>query len=465
MNDLLISLYADTLKITYCNKVGCAGLTASLDDSLVSGSRILDIEGFTSKLIETSAPLLASAKKPRTLSFILEPEDVFLEFLTVKKDADVSVADQLESAVASKLEAPLEDFYYSYRRIAPFLYQFVAIEKTHMDSLLSVSSLWGVPLRMITPWPLLLPKSLSGRDPAVFVVKSDSRYVVALSELNGVYFSSVYATETTPAELNALISRLCVYNRGTPIRRVYVYGFAPVGWEDFEVLSIPVLDRESHFVDSEYPLHDLVRYVFADMVDLEHSQVNLLTALPLPEKIPSKLPAVAMSVFVGTALIGALAFYKFGAVSSKSANVLGNADVQESSQAISDAPVSQGQVAQDSGDFAESAPDMPTKDAMHIRVENACGVNGAAGRTKALLEDAGYDVVEIDTALNRLEVSQLLLAPELMPLKDDLLKVLGDSVPIEVIDELDDLSSGPDVGSDESPAYNVLIRLGKNSSI
>ncbi len=465
MNDLLISLHANTLKITYCNKVGCAGLTAELDSSLVDGSRILDVEGFTAKVIEVSSPLIASAKKPRTLSFILEPEDVFLEFLTVKKNAGKPVSEQLEDAITSKLEAPLEDFYYSYRRIAPFLYQFVAIEKAHMDSLLAVSSLWGVPLRAITPWPLLLPKSLSGRDPAVFVVKAGSRYVVALSELNGVYFSSVYATETSPVELSALISRLCVYNRKTPIKRVYVYGFTPVGWEDFEVLSVPVLDRESHFVDPEYPLHDLVRYVFADISDLEHSQVNLLTALPLPEKVSSKLPAVAVSVFAGVALLGAFAFYKFGAISSKSANVLGNADVQESSQAVSDVSLAQGQTAQESSDSAETETVMPAKEDIHIRVENACGVNGAAGRTKTLLEDAGYDVVEIDTALNRLEVSQLLLSPELMPLKDDLLKVLGDSVPIEVIDELDTTHTDGDTDSEGAPAYNVLIRLGKNSSI
>jgi hypothetical protein len=451
MKDLLISLDSNILKVSYCGPEGCAGFSQKITAEIVQDSQILDVEKFTEKLIELSSSLLPIKNKPDALSFLVDPQDVILSFLTVSKSEN-SLEEQLVEAAVSKIETPLEDLYFNYTKIAPFVYQFIGIRRTYMDSLLEVANLWGVPVRSVIPWVMLLPKTLKDSAPAIFIGAFEGRHTVALSELNGIYFASTYEEEKTDKELTDLVKQLSLYNRSTPIKNVYTVNSAFSIGGQYQVH--PILEEESYFGEEGFEVHDLVLKVMKQMPDLLNSQVNMLGLLPLPEVRNKSKALVPMSIAVLLALLtGGYFIFRGNSGSSvalvpTSSEVLSEASVVPAESIPEETPVTE-----------ETNGKVYTKDDLVIRVENATEVNGAAGRTQELLEGLGFKVESIGTAPNQLEQTQVLVTEKMMDLKDVIKEALSEDIPVGVVDVLDELDPNGEY------SHNVLIRLGKDSSI
>lgn len=459
MKDLLISLDSNILKVSYCGPEGCAGFSQEMPLEIVQDTQIVDAEKFTEKLIDLSSSLLPLKKKPDALSFLVGSQDVTLAFLTVNKGGN-TIEEQLVEAAVSKIDIPLEDLYFSYTKIAPFVYQFIGIKKAYMDSLLEVANLWGVPIKSVVPWVLLLPKTLKESTSAIFVGSFENKHTVALSELNGIYFSSSYDEKKTDKELAELVKQLSFYNRATPIRSIYTINSTFSIGDSYQVH--PILEKDNYFEQEGFETHDLLLKVMKGMPDLLNSQVNLLNLLPLPAvKSKSGILASISAVILLTLLVGGYFFFFKGDSESPATLVPTSDDVlSETSTASSqvEAPSTEAPAQ------TETAPNgkVYTKKDLVIRVENASEVNGAAARTKTLLEGLGFKVESVGTAPNQLELTQVLITENLMDLKGELKQALGDNIPIEVVDVLDELDSS---SKEEGYTHNVLIRLGKNSSI
>ncbi|MBP8960738.1 LytR C-terminal domain-containing protein [Patescibacteria group bacterium] len=464
MKDLLISLNSNTLRVSLCSPQGCAGFFQELPDSVVNDSQILNVEAFTQQLIDLSSSLLPIKHKPDSLSFIVDSQDIILAFLTVTKNEDSSLEEQLTAEAIVKSPVPLEDLYFSYTKIAPFVYQFVGIKKDYLDSLLEVSNLWGVPIKAVVPWALLLPKALEQTSSAIFVGFFNNKHTVVLSELHGVYFAASYEKEKTEEEMLDLVEKLSLYNRTTPIKDIYTVNAAFTIGESYKVH--PLLEEESFFGEEGYELHDLVLKATKKMPELLSSHVNVLNLLPLPEAVSRTKILVP--------IVGALVLVAFGGFFllrgdvSNSARLVPSGSLSSSPDVLSevsqaqDSSVEEAQVKEDSEENLTTGGtkgEAPTIADLIIRVENATEVNGAASRTQKLLEEKGYKVESIGTAPNQLELTQVLITAKMMPLKDELKLALGEKIPVEIVDELDELPSN------EEYSHNVLIRLGKNSSI
>lgn len=454
MKDLLISLDSNILKVSYCGPDGCAGFSQEISQDIVSDSRILNPELFAQKLIELSSSLLPLKKKPDALTFIVPPEDVLLSFHSVSK-GDTPVQDQLCAEASSKVNVPLESLYFTHLKIAPFVYQFIGVNKDYLETLIKVSNFWGVPIRSVVPWVLLLPKTLPDSSPAIFVGNFDNKYIVALSELNGIYFSNSFEEEKTEAEISDLVRKLSVYNRSSPIQNIYTVNASFSIGGAYKVH--PILEQERYLGQEGFEVHDLTLRVLKDYPDILNSYINLLNLLPLPKvrtKTNSLVSASAGVLVVALLLAGFFwgmpKFSKKASLVPVASNVLGGeTKVLESSSTKS------------STKEIKENPTNPdnSKNLVVIRVENATEVNGAAARTKALLESLGYKVESIGTSSTQLEFTQILITEQLMGVKDELKKDLDGKVPVKVVDVLDELSP------DEEYSHNVLIRLGKDAKI
>lgn len=449
MRDLLISINSNNLKISYCGPEGCGGISSEISKEIVKDTKILDKERFTEDLISLSNEILPKGKKPDGLNFLLSPEDAYVSFITVNKN-DGELEEQIMSSIKEKIDVSIDDLYFSYSKIAPFVYQFVGISKDYMEDLMEVATLWGIPINAVIPWVLLLPKTLQDADPAIFVANIEDKHVVSLSELNGIYFASSYDKQKTSAELEELVKTLSVYNRKSPIKRIFTLNSSISLDNDYETL--PVFKGEEKYLSEGFEVHELYLHILQNNRDLLTSCINLLNLLPLPE--PSTLSTVmvpaALSILLVSVLFGGyLLFFQKSETDIESVAGVASGEIEtiEQTTPVENPEPEESQSSEESQELVKSD--------LEIRVENAAGINGAAGRTQALLEESGYTVVSIDTAENMRETTQILISQEKQAFRDVLLEDLGENYPEAVTDILEDPEA----------SYDVLILLGRNTTI
>lgn len=395
MQDLFISVNDNKLRLSAVDtKTGFKSVTEELTQNTVAGSLIVDPMTFSSILSESISKVTKQPKNRLLLNFILEPQDVFLRFFTLNKGTNGDDA-QIISEIKKKLEdVNLDDLYFSYQKIAPFLYQFVGVRKNILESFLDVSNSVGIGLKSIVPWPLLLPKYVDSIVPSVFVVKRDSGQVVALSELSGVFFAGVYEGERTSKELKEFLTQVSFYRKTEPINNLYSLNYESLSLSDFNTTKIALPVAE---IDSEgtlgYEINIMTNFMMDKDTSIVSGQSNAVNLLPLPAVV--KKPAVMVyvgSIVMGLALVGTLVFF---GVLKRPHNDTGNlAQNTETQQAV----LSENTTSESTGTVKpESSPELKKSD-LKIRVENGTEVPGLAAKTRDLLNGLGYDVVGIGDA-------------------------------------------------------------------
>lgn len=425
-----------------------------LPDTVVNDTIILDATQFASAVSDVVLQLVEKSGKrfsPKkvSLTFLTEPQNEVLKFVTVNKQSGDTEA-QVIAEVTSKLnQIKIEDLYFTYSKVAPFVYQFVGVEKSILDKYLEVSNLLQVELKGVFPWVMFLPKFTGGVDPAIYVSNSDGRQVVALSELGGIYYSSTFSDERSTAELEKMVHELSIYKRSTPINKIF-------SLDEFEFSLDPTYElAKINLGDmSENPEvrgfeHHLVADSIVESDPLIYTGVeNLLNLLPLPvvERKNSKSlvyvgGGVALFLLMGGIFGG---FYLFGGKigSNNSANVLSNSD-------------SKLEVPTPTPTLETTPTPVPTpvlvKFDFKIRVENGSGIPGAAGKAQGVLQGLGYTVPDIGNADESDRSTTLIkIKTSKLSYKDLLITDLKSSYELVVED-----------GLNETTEYDALMVVGQ----
>ena len=309
MQDLIISLNKNVIRLSTVDKEASLRTTlVDISKDFADDTRIIDSIGFSQILGDLISQISTLTKNKLSLTFVMEAQDVYLRYVTVTKRSE-NIEEQIISELKEKAkDIPLDDIYFSYRKIAPFVYQFVGVQKQVLEKYMEVSNHLGIGLKSVIPWVLALPKYEKVNDPAIFISKVGDRQMIALSELNGIFFADVTEKERTEEELQTLIKELSFYKRSSPIKHVFTMNCDYLTLGDYEVTKVeyPSFTGESE-VPPGYEQHVIVNYLLDTDSDVVMSQMNILNLMPLPVVESKSVSLVAVgSVIAILVLVGGI---------------------------------------------------------------------------------------------------------------------------------------------------------------
>ncbi len=454
MQDVIVSLNGNVVKVTTLHNNEFKNAVKEISKEVVSDSKILDIEAFSNILSEQLHNVVSSKKSKYRLNFVVEPEDMSYRFVTVNK-SNGDVEQKIIEEVKSKLtDVNLDEMYFSYMKIAPFVYQFVGTDKKHLDSFLEVCMKIGVELHSVLPWVMLLPKYVGTNSSAIFVCHIGTNPVVVLSELGGVFFVGSYDETESPDKLNKLVQELSIYKRAKPIDKVYTFNYPHLqSVEGLEIhpVDIPNADpKDTNGFDANL----LANYMLDLAPDTIESQANLLNSLPLPVVKSSslsltKVAAPAAAVMAALLIFGGFIFFAKGnkSLMQGDTQVLGDKN-NENSQQVANTETTPTPTP------SPTVKDLDRKDLV-VRIENGSGSTGIAAKTQANLEKLGYKVLEIDTAAETRDSTLFKFKNSKIDFKDLIQKDTTEYFPNVVVEE----------GIDTSNEYDLLIIVGTTQEL
>jgi hypothetical protein len=400
MQDLIVSINKNILKISTIDKEAqLKTAVVNIPKELVNDTRIIDPKGFSNLLDQAISQVSVLSKNKLGLNFVMEPQDILLRYVTVSKNGQETGEQIISEIKAKDPDIDLDTLYFSYKKMAPFVYQFIGIRKEVMENYLETSNESNIGLKSVIPWVLAFPKYENVNEPAIFVSKVDDDQVIALSELNGVFFAGTYKKEKTPEELASLIKELSFYKRSSPIKYIYTFNCDSFSMSDYEIKKMESPKFNGSFnLPEGFEINNIVNFLLDSDPTLLSSQINVLNMLPLPV-VERKSSALLVTGSVVGALLLLVGVY-FG-VTSLGDRKLGNEQLaqdntSQETQVLSgttsqEQPAQQEQVQENVEDEnTEKDPNIEVKRGnLKIRVENGAGVGGLAARTKEFLEGLG----------------------------------------------------------------------------
>ncbi len=452
MQDLIVSLSENILKVSTIENKEFKGVSADVTKEVVNDYKILNVVEFSTILKDLITTV--TAKNPRSLSLniLIQPNDVVLKFVPVNKNGG-DVEDQIINEINTKeKELPLEEMYFSYQKIAPFVYQFIGVKKDIIDAYIEVSNTVGIGLKSIIPWVMLLPKFTDRNEPSIYLTRTSGKQIVALSEFNGIFFSGIYEDEKSTQELQSLVQELSIYKRKDPITKVYIYDYENFSLNrDYEVLDLEIPNSDLEEAKG-YEMHLLQGHMIGKDQDILVSQTNLINLLPVPviQKETNKAlvyaGALSLVLVVGGLIGGAMLLNK-----NREPKVLEN--TAQNTEVLSE------NNHKDDSQPAETQPEEVKADLnredLTIRIENGAGIPGVAGRAQLVLEEFGYQVVGIGNAAEGGKGSTLI------KIKADKAAYLG----LLKEDMKDDFTVVTEEDLDTSSDYDALIVIGTDAKI
>jgi len=452
MQNLTVSLSDNTLKVSTIEKKEFKGVSAEVSKGVVDNYRILSNEEFSAALKELISAV--TDKNPRSLSLniLVEPNDVVFKFVAVNKGGG-EIEDQIVNEIRSKVkEFPLEEMYFSYRKIAPFVYQFIGVRKEVINSYIEVANIVGISLRSAVPWMLLLPKFTDNNEPSIYITKVAGKQVVALSELNGIFFSGVYQKDKSAKELQKIVQELSIYKRKDPISKVYVYNYDNFSLNpEYEILNLEIPNSDLEEAKG-YEMHLLLGYMADKDKDILTTQTNLLNLLPVP--VVQKEKNMALVYAGGASLVLLAALLVGGAIflnRNKSPEIIES--IAQNTEVLSeDVSTEEGQLQEETQE--EQIADL-NRENLTVRIENGAGVPGIAGRTQTFLEEFGYVIESVGNAdIIGINQTVIKLKPEKAAYQELLKEDMAEDFDVVVEEDLA-----------EDAAYDALIVVGLDAQI
>lgn len=467
MQDLVVSINKNILKISTIDKEAQLK-TAMLNvpKELVDDTRIIDPKGFSNLLEKSISQVSVLSKNKLGLNFVMEPQDIFLRYVTVSKNGQETGEQIISEIKAKDPDIKLDTLYFSYKKMAPFVYQFVGIRKEVMDNYLETSNALNIGLKSIIPWVLAFPKYENVNDPAIFVSKVDNDQVIALSELNGIFFAGTYKKEKTSEELTSLVKELSFYKRSSPIKCIFTFNCDSFTMPNYEIKKIESPKFNGNFnLPEGFEINNIVNFLLDSDPTILGGQINVLNMLPLPVVERKGSALLVTGSVIGALLLLVGAYFGITSLGNKKAGneQLAQNNTSQETQVLSET-TSQEQPVQEEQSQQGTENENPEKDPnvevkrgnLKIRVENGAGVGGLAARTKEYLEGLGYTVLTIDTADSKVQ-------PTVLQFKSTVQKEFENLVKEDIKNKFPEIEVKDNISEDSD--YDLLITVGTSSEL
>ena len=376
MNGYFIHLNSSTLKLALYNGAQPTKfVTEDLLPTALSHSRIVDAHEFAKEFSRILGQDLGVTLPKLPMYFVLEPELTELFLLTSNKNSRDDYEYFLQQIRDRLVDKNVDDLYFSYFKIAPFVYQFIGVKKDILQTFLDASNEIGLELGGILPFGLILPKTNSNIS-SMFVLPNGDSTKAIFSELTGTSFAEKLDKKITLNELVELFWKLSVYtNKGGELN---IYTFAK---NEHSFGSHKVLTLGNGNLQQDYEEICLTKKTIENDPQMLDSQTNVLNLLPLPQMESRRpVPAVAIASIASILLVGGLILQLtvgFDTIFGNNSSAQINQDVLAKTETAN-----------------QQEPEKPQKEIkrtdLKIRVENGNGIAGSAGKLKLYLEDLGY---------------------------------------------------------------------------
>lgn len=322
------------------------------------------------------------------LCVIIEPRNIEAFLLVSSKET--SANNVLEAQVEKRLgKEKLDSMYYSFQRIAPFVYQFLGIKKGYLENITSLANVLNLPLWNIIPWPLLLAKTNSDVS-SIYLYKKGVAYTSVFSNLSGTTNISQHKELPSDSELKKLFKAENLYDNKDSDPIIYIL--------PNELGKELISDHSKHAVvhvslnQPGFEEIELVNWGLSELPSSAMANINLLSLVPTPE-IVAKRPVVkyvmaTAGLFLCTGLL--LHVVTSNRVSQNTkldqSNVL-----SEETKKIDESP----QTTQSQTEVEEK---VIKRSDLSIQVLNGNGVAGSAAKVQVYLEGFGYKINDLDNA-------------------------------------------------------------------
>lgn len=467
MQDLVVSINKNILKISTIDKEAqLKTAVVNIPKELVDDTRIIDPKGFSNLLDQSISQVSVLSKNKLGLNFIMEPQDIFLRYVTVSKNGQETGEQIISEIKAKDPDIKLDTLYFSYKKMAPFVYQFIGIRKEVLDNYLETSNESNIGLKSIIPWVLTFPKYENVNEPAIFVSKVDDDQVIALSELNGVFFAGTYKKEKTPEELASLVKELSFYKRSSPIKCIFTFNCDSFNMAGYEIKKIESPKFNGNFnLPEGFEINNIVNFLLDSDTTVLGGQMNVLNMLPLPVVERKGSALLVTGSVIGALLLLVGAYFGISALGNRKAGneQLAKDNTSQDTQVLSETtsqeqPAQEEQPQKDTKDeSAEKDPNVEVKRGnLKIRIENGAGVGGLAARTKEYLESLGYTVLTIDTADSKVQ-------PTVLQFKSTVQKEFENLVKEDIKTKFPEIEVKDNISEDSD--YDLLITVGTSSEL
>lgn len=457
MLDLIVSVNKNILKISYLDKDGFHSFQQLLTDTVAHDSRIADAYNFSQVLESLISQLTTTSKTKIRLNFVLEPQDAVLKFITMPKK-QLESEENLINEIKTKLDGEsLEDYFFSYQKIAPFVYQFIGVRKEIISKYMEISNSLKMPLSSIIPWAALLPKYVGTNDSSIFISNIEDRQILTLSELGGVFFTAVYETSKTPEEFQTMIDELAVYKRAKPINKIYtlnnnIFTLSP----NYTLHEIEIPNAQSSDA-AGFTTNLLVNYMLDLDGQIRTSHLNLLNLIPalsveVKQTAVEKYKAPAMAIVVASLIM--LLFVGLLKNNSKQNPQTNNLAANTPNMQVLSETTTSAQTSPSTVSVTSPAVDLVRAD-LKVRIENGSGINGAASKSRNLMRSKGYNVIEIDTASENRSTTLLRFKKSTLIYKDLVINDFKDLYPNAVVEDT----------LDENSEFGLLQVIGTDAKL
>lgn len=464
----LISTYSNFLTISLLENGKLTEKSIPLDATVLNDSEIKNITEFTKILFNALYDLKGGGYKNIPVVFLTDPVKNHFRFIKSQKELNF---DNQTSQIFTELNLDPENYYFGVHKISPFVSQFIASKKSDIDVLINVANELECELLGIFSYLPLIARHTNHNGNLIIISSYLGNIIVALSEMNGIYFNNKYGSFKDAPSVKEMVDNLRVFKSSTQTNKIVSFNFEnPDASAKLGISEITIENTLGY----KNPIHNLASQVLNDeYINSSYNLVNCYFQKSKEKKKPS-LVVVGSFLFFTMLLSGGWAYNTYidnNFYNLVVTNVLGDASSDHDQILTEPAPVlnklpenientsfpvSEVKETQPGSSIVSEFSTPPSvlgefkRDTYKVSIINSTGVTGLAKRNSQVLEVLGYKNIQLGTSNDGITGNLIKIKPSLGKFKDQILKDLVTFKDLKVEESLP-----------ESSALDLVLILGK----
>jgi len=438
----LISTYSNFLTISLNENGKLTEKSIPLDATVLNDSEIKNVTEFTKILFNALYDIKGGGYKNIPIIFLTDPVKNHFRFIKSQKELNF---DNQTSQIFTELNLDPENYYFGVHKISPFVSQFVASKKSDIEVLINVANELECELLGIFSYLPLIAKHTAHNGNLIIISSYLGNIIVALSEMNGIYFNNKYGSFKDAPSVKEMVDNLRVFKSSTQTNKIVSFNFENPEASAKLGISEIVINNDLGFKN---PIHNLAEQVINE--DYINSTYNLVNCYFQKSKEKKKPSMVVVGAFMMFAMLGVGGWAYNTYVDNNFynlvvQNVLGDNTSDHDQILTEPTPILNKlpEVSQNSsfpvGEIKETQPGSSIitefstppstvgefkRETYKVSIVNSTGVTGLAKRNSQVLEILGYKSIQLGTSNDPITGSLVKIKPSLAKYKDQILKDL-----------------------------------------